>query len=75
MQLSAGDHFPEANGEPILDQQLLKAVTTNLFEDKPAALNALFRFQIGSSTFDGCRIHSYCDYTGLFYWLMTVCGF
>ncbi len=58
MQLSAGDYFPEPHGEPILDQQLLKAVTTNLFEDRPAALNALFRFQIGSSTFDGrfaCR--------------------
>ncbi len=63
MQLSTSDYFPEPHGEPILDQQLLKAVTTNLFEDRPAALNALFRFQIGSSTFDGrfiCLIRSCC---------------
>jgi hypothetical protein len=50
-QLATGDYEP--HGEQILDQQLLKAVNTNLFEDRPAALNALFRFQIGSSTFDG----------------------
>lgn len=36
-----------------LDTMMGSAVCSNLFEERPLALNSLFRFQLGSDIFDG----------------------
>ena len=41
------------DAEQVLDRQLAAAVRMNLFDEQPPYLNAFFRFQLGSNTFDG----------------------
>lgn len=37
----------------VLERQLSAAVSMNLFDEQPPYLNAVFRFQLESNTFDG----------------------
>jgi hypothetical protein len=41
------------DAENVLDRQLSATVRMNLFDEQPPFLNAFFRFQLGSNTFDG----------------------
>lgn len=41
------------DAEDVLERQLSAAVRMNLFDEQPPYLNAFFRFQLGSNTFDG----------------------
>jgi hypothetical protein len=48
----------EVDGEDsdaVLERQLSASVRMTLFDEQPAYLNAFFRFQLGSNTFDGGR--------------------
>jgi len=43
----------ETDTDHIIDRQLAHTINTNLFDEQAPFLNAFFRFQLGSNTFDG----------------------